>query len=110
MVETFYRTPAPEKGKSECYVLVLTSRAASGGKVYAFMEEHGKWNDELQRFMHEVKAINTDEQLTFERARSLYENAKQNLAARGFVYSFKVGGERKHPAADPFDKPELAFA
>jgi hypothetical protein len=51
MIETVYKTPTPEKGKSECYVLVLTSRAASGGSVYAFMEEHGQWNDDLQRLL-----------------------------------------------------------
>jgi hypothetical protein len=52
MIETFYRTQTPEKGKSECYVLVLTSRAASNGKVYAFMEEHGRWSDDLQQFIY----------------------------------------------------------
>ena len=42
MIETFYRIELPVKGVSESYVLVLTSRAASGHKVYLFMEEHGR--------------------------------------------------------------------
>ena len=57
MIETLYRTPTPEKGKSERYVLVLTSRAASAGRVYAFMEEHGQWNDDLQRLAYRVAGL-----------------------------------------------------
>ncbi len=110
MIETLYRTPSPEKGKSECYVLVLTSRAATGGKVYAFMEEHGQWNDELQRFVYKVKSINTDERLTFQQARSLYESSKRDLANEGFLHSFSLGGQRKEPIADQESEPQLAFA
>ena len=110
MIETLYKTPTPEDGKSECHVLVLTSRAASSGKVYLFMEEHGHWNEDAQRFIREVRAINTDEQLTFEQARRLYEMAKRKLAANGFVYSFATDGGRKQPIADPVSEPELAFA
>jgi hypothetical protein len=46
----------------------------------------GKWSEELRRFVHEVHAINTDEQLTSEHASSLFETAKRNLAEKGFVY------------------------
>lgn len=110
MIETIYRTPAPEKDKSECYVLVLTSRAATGGKVYAFMEEHGQWNEELQRFVYTVKSINTDEQLTFPQALSLYEASKRNLADKGFLHSFSPDGQRKRPIASQEPEPQLAFA
>lgn len=108
MIETLYRTPSPEKGKSECYVLVLTSRAATGGKIYAFMEEHGRWNDDFQRFVYEVSSINTDEQLTFQQASSLYEASKRNLAEMGFLYSFSI--DRKQPTVDRAPDPQLAFA
>jgi len=110
MIETLYKTPTPEKGQSECYVLVLTSRVASGGKVFAFMEEHGRWNEELQLFTHEVHSINTDEQLTFQQARSLYETAKRNLAANGFLHLFAGDGQRKQAIADQIPEPELALA
>src|SRR5579864_1369240 len=88
MIETLYKTHSPEKGRSECYVLVLTSRAASDGKVYAFMEEHVQWSDDLQRFVYRVNSINTEEQLTYQHARGMYETAKDNLFRKGFVHSF----------------------
>ena len=108
MIETLYRTSTPEKDKSERYILVLTSRAATGGKVYAFMEEHGRWNDDLQRFVYEVNSINTDEQLTFQQASSLYEASKRNLADKGFLYSFSI--DRKQPTVDRAPDDQLAFA
>ena len=94
MIETLYKTQTPEKEKSECYVLVLTSRAASGGKVYAFMEEHGQWHDDLQRFRYRVNAINTEEELTYQHARGMYERAKSNLVRKGFIHSFGSDGDR----------------
>jgi hypothetical protein len=110
MIETIYRTQTPEKGKSECYVLVLTSRVASGGKVYAFMEEHGQWNDDLQRFTYNVRSINTEEQLSYEHAVRIYETARRNLAGKGFVHCFAANGVRKEPSPDPIEQPEMATA
>jgi hypothetical protein len=110
MIETLYKTQTPEKGKSECYVLVLTSRAASGGKVYAFMEEHGQYHDDVQRFRYRVNSINTEEQLTYQHARDMYERAKDNLVRKGFVHCFGPGGVRKEPTSDQNSEPELATA
>jgi hypothetical protein len=110
MIETLYKTQTPEKGKSECYVLVLTTRAASGGKIYAFMEEHGQWNDEMQRLLYNVKSINTEEQLTYQDARGMYEKAKGNLVRMGFVHCFGSDGARKEPAPDQVSQAESAVA
>jgi hypothetical protein len=110
MIETLYKTHTPEKGKSECYVLVLTCRAASSGKVYAFMEEHGQWNDEMQRFVYKVNSIATEEQLTYQHARGMYERAKGNLVRKGFVHCFGPDGVRKEPACDQERQPESALA
>lgn len=108
MIETLYKTPTPEKGKSECYVLVLTSRAASGGSFYAFMEEHGLWNHDLQRLLYQVHSINTDERLTYQHARDLYEISKLRLAAMGFVHSFSSDGLRNEPRSNQALEPEAA--
>ncbi len=110
MIETLHKTQTPEKGKSECYVLVLTSRATSAGKVYAFMEEHGQWHDDLQRFLYRVNSINTEEQLTYPHAHDMYERAKGNLVRKGFVHSFGPDGVRKEPNSDQISEPELATA
>lgn len=116
MIETLYQTRTPEKGKSECYVLVLTSRAASGGKIYAFMEEHGQWNHDLQRFLYKINFISTDEQLTYPHAHGMYESAKRNLARQGFVHSFTPGGmplapdgQRNESSPDRISQSETAM-
>lgn len=110
MIETLYKTHTPEKGKSECYVLVLTSRVSRGGKVYAFMEEHGNWNDDLQRFVYRVKSINAEEQLTYERAHSMYKSARGNLIGKGFVHSFGPDGARHEPHLNQVAEFEAAIA
>lgn len=110
MIETFYKTHSPERDKSECYVLVLTSRVSRGGKIFAFMEEHGSWNDDLQRFTYNVKAINTEEGLTYESARNLYESTRCNLIQRGFVYSVDADGARKTACAEEIPAPQFALA
>lgn len=110
MIETLYKTHSPEKGRSECYVLVLTSRAASDGKVYAFMEEHGHWSDDLQRFVYRVNSINTEEQLSYQHARGMYETAKRNLARKGFIHCFAADGQRKEPTSDQAAERETATA
>lgn len=110
MIETFYRTQTPEKGKSECYVLVLTSRAASNGKVYAFMEERGRWSDDLQQFIYQVNSINTEEQLTYQHARGMYENAKDHLVRKGFVHCFGPDGLHKECAPEQVLEPEAALS
>ena len=108
MIETLYKTRTPEKGKSECYVLVFTTRAASGGRAYAFMEEHGQWNDDLQRIHFKVKSISAEEQLTYERARAMYETAKHDLAGKGFIHSFAPDDLRSDARIAPLPQPQLA--
>jgi hypothetical protein len=97
MIETFHKTRTPEKGRSECYVLVLTARPARGGKVYMFMEEHGRWDDGLERFIYEVTAISTESDLTHQEALAMYDSAKKKLAQRGFVHAFVQDYSRKQP-------------
>ena len=110
MIETLYKTQIPEKGKSECYVLVLTSRAASDGSVYAFMEEHGEWSDDFQRLIYNVKSIDTDEHLTYQQARWLYDMAKRKLTQMGFVHSFASGSLGKEPSSVLSMQANLATA
>lgn len=110
MIETLYQTPAPEKEKSECYVLVLSSRASTRGTAYVFMEEHGTWDHQLQAFRYSVKSINTDEQLTYQQAHSLYETTKCKLARMGFIHSFGSNWNRKVACPDPMPEPELVTA
>jgi len=88
MIETLYKTETPEKGRSECYTLILTARPASDNRAYVFMEEHGHWNEEVDRFTHEVKTVNTDDKLTHEEAFAMFDAAKKNLAERGFIHAF----------------------
>ena len=91
MIETLYKTETPVKGKSECYVLVLTSRAGSRRSYYAFMEEHGYWNDQMKRFVHQISSINTEDGITLENARALYESAKWTSPKKAlFIPSFRT--------------------
>src|SRR5579863_6620855 len=110
MIETIYKTQTPEKERSECYTLVLTSRAASGGKFYAFMEEHGQWSDDLQRFVYRVNSIHAEEPLSYQHAHGIYETAKRNLARKGFVHCFASNGFCKEPSSDLLAQPETATA
>ena len=95
MVETLYRTELPVKGVSECYVLVLTSRAASGRKVYLFMEEHGQWDEGSECLHFTVSSMNPEEGMPYEDAHALYSAAKQRLAKLGFIYSSVADYRRK---------------
>ena len=110
MIETLYNTQSPEKNRSECYVLVLTSRVASGGQAYAFMEEHGQWNADLQRFVYRVNSIHAEEPLSYQNARVIYETTKRNLALRGFVHSVGSDGQHKEPRPDQMAQAESAMA
>ena len=110
MIETLYQTPTPEKEKSECYVLVLTSRVSTRGTAYVFMEEHGKWDNDLQTFRYSVKSINTDERLTHQQALNLYETAKCRVARIGFIHSFGTDAKRKIACPDLTPESELATA
>jgi hypothetical protein len=97
MIETLYKTEMPEKGRSECYMLVLTARPASEGKTYVFMEEHGHWDGDLDRFIHEVESINTEGALTRDEGLALFNAAKKNLAELGFIHAFVQDYGRKRP-------------
>ena len=68
MIETLYKTSKPEREKSECYVLVLARRTGDGKGLYAFMEEHGQWDDSAQRFLYQVMSIEIEDELTRQRA------------------------------------------
>lgn len=110
MIETLYKTPTPVRGKSECYVLILTSRAGSSGNNYAFMEDHGQWNDDFKQLLYRVHSINADERLTYQQARGLYEISKHRLAQLGFTYSFGSDGRRNEPNSSRVRQPEAAVA
>jgi hypothetical protein len=97
MIETLYKTDCPEKGKSECYVLVVTPRPASRERCYSFMEEHGRWDETMRRFIYEVNQIVTEEELTYENALAMYNVAKIDLLNKGFVHSSVQGCLRKEP-------------
>jgi hypothetical protein len=99
MIETLYKTETPEKGRSECYVLVLNSRPASQRKVYVFMEEHGHWDPHFDRFIYEVNSISTDTGLTQQEAFAMYNTAKKKLSLGGFIHSFRPDFNRKKPNA-----------
>ena len=98
MIEILYRTDTPEYGKSECYVLVLAPRAATGGNAYVFMEEHGCWDEDLQRFLYRANSIGAEEKLSFQDAWSMYSSAKGYLASQGFIHSVFLSGSDKEPA------------
>ncbi len=97
MIETLYRTENPEKGVSECYILVLTSRARSSRKVFLFMEEHGYWDERNEQFLHKISAIDTENEMTYEDAFALYVAAKEKLVRRGFIYSSIQDYQRREP-------------
>ncbi len=88
MIETFYKTDMPEKGRSECYVLVLSSRPASERKVYVFMEEHGYWDDSLEKFLYEIISVSAEEDLNQQKALAMYNTSKRTLVQRGFIHTF----------------------
>ena len=110
MIETLYKTETPENGSSECYVLVLTPRPASGRKVYSFMEEHGKWDDSLNRLIFTVTSISAEGEMTHEEALSMYNDAKRKISQRGFIHAFMPGYTRKMPHAYQLFQPESATA
>ena len=110
MIETLYKTDCPEKGKSECYILVLTPRPGSNYRVYSFMQEHGRWDGTVGRFLYEVKQIVTEGELTYENALAMHNAAKQDLLNKGFVHSFAQGCLRKEPNANRLFEFELASA
>lgn len=110
MIETLYKISTPERDKSECYVLVLARRTGDGQGLYAFMEEHGQWDDETQRFLYEVMSIEIEDELTRQRALAIYDDAKRRLAERGFVYSFVMDFRSRSPQADPLSVAEPATA
>ncbi len=97
MIETLYKTDTPQRGLSECYVLVLTSRPASNHQVHIFMEEHGYWDHELTRFAHRISSINTEDDMTYEAAFAMYVKAKDRLANLGFIHSVLTDHRIKRP-------------
>lgn len=110
MIETLYRTETPEKGSSECYVLVLAARPASERKVYVFMEEHGRWDDDLGRFRYEITSISTESDLTYLDAQAMYNSAKTKLARVGFIHTFAPEYSRKMPHVDQLSELEAVSA
>lgn len=97
MIETLYKTETPVRGESECYVLVLTSRASTGRKIYAFMQEHGQWDETLESFAYKVDSIGASDTLTRDEGLALYEEAKHRLSSKGFVHAFQPDFVRNGP-------------
>jgi hypothetical protein len=87
MIETLYKTSSPTTERSECFVLVLARRAGKQER-YVFMEEHGYWDEKMERFIHRVTSIHADEELTYSEVHSMYADAKRRLAELGFIYVF----------------------
>ena len=110
MIEILYNTQTPEKGKSECYVLVLTARPASERRLYVFMEEHGRWDDGFERFIYEVTSISTESDLTHQEAHAMYETAKKKIAQRGFIHAFVQDHNRKKLRELPLCELDLVSA
>lgn len=110
MIETLYKTSKPERDKSECYVLVLARRTGDGKGFYAFMEEHGEWDDRAERFLYQVMSIEMEDELTHQRALAIYDDAKNRLAQRGFVHSFVMDYRPRGPEADPLPVAQQATA
>jgi hypothetical protein len=110
MIETLYKTSMPEREKSECYVLVLARRTGDGKGLYAFMEEHGQWDDSAQRFLYQVMSIEIEDELTVPRALTIYDDAKHRLAQRGFVHSFVMDHRPRGPQADRLPAAEQVTA
>ena len=110
MIETLYKTSEPEREKSECYVLVLARRTGDRKDLYAFMEEHGQWDDRTQRFGYEVVSIEIEDELTHQCALALYEDSKQRLARRGFVHSFVMDYRPMSPESDRLSLAEQVTA
>ncbi|MGC2615221.1 MAG: hypothetical protein WA354_14400 [Terracidiphilus sp.] len=110
MIETLYKTKTPEKERSECYVLVLASRPASEDRAYVFMEEHGRWDAEADRFIHEVKTLDTEGRLTHEEGLAMFNAAKKKLAERGFIYGFVQNYSRKMRHVHQLSQPEAVIA
>jgi hypothetical protein len=100
VIETLYKSGTPERGKSECYVLVLASRAGSNGKAYLFMEDHGYWDDSLQRFVFHANSVVADKDMTCKLARGMYEVAKCYLVDQGFIHSFAPNGAFREADVD----------
>jgi hypothetical protein len=81
-----------------------------GQGLYAFMEEHGQWDDLTQRFVYQVMSIEIEDELTRQSALDIYEAAKQRLAQRGFVHSFVMDYRPRSPQADQLPVAEQATA
>ena len=83
-------------------MLVLTSWPASGRKVYSFMEEHGHWDDDLERFLYQVASISTEDELTYQDSLAMYNVAGKKLSQRGFTHSFIPVCDRRMPHEPTF--------
>jgi hypothetical protein len=74
------------------------------------MQEHGKWDNGLMRFLYEVESVNAEEQMTRDESLAAYEQAKQNIVERGFIYAFSPDCGRKVARAEQQAPAELATA
>jgi hypothetical protein len=104
MIETLYRPGLSITDKSEHYILVLASRAASEGKRFTFMAEHGMWDEESGRFSIRPVSVYADENLTWDDAHKLYQDTRSRLAQKGFshscVHRHRRVGMHETPAAE----------
>ena len=74
------------------------------------MEEHGYWDDRLERVLYEVVSISAEGDLSQEQARTMYDASRKRLAQRGFVHSFVRGCRSKGPHADQASELETVSA
>lgn len=95
MIEPLCTTDPAEEQRSESYVLVLTPHSGRARKACMFMAEHGYWDDDSKRFVHKISSICTDA-MTYQDAAAMHSRTKQDLAQRGFIYSFAPDGVRRH--------------
>jgi hypothetical protein len=90
MTETLYKTRTPEVGKSESYELSLKQLPGVVGPRRSYVkEDHGRWVDHSETFIHHITTLNTAEEgVTYEEAETIYTEARANRAKSGFVHSF----------------------
>lgn len=74
------------------------------------MEEHGRWDESLERFVCEVTSISTEGELTHQEGLEMYDTAKKRLARKGFIHAFVPDYSRKLPHGYQLCELEAASA
>jgi hypothetical protein len=74
------------------------------------MEQHGRWDDGLERFIYEIISISTQSDLTHEEAVAMYDTAKKKLTQRGFIHAFIQDYRRRKPQENQLCELEAVSA